>query len=163
PKPRRRLPVEAMPPTGSGYHHGRRDRRRGDQMSNTLSNVSEEADASASRDVPHLFRILAAHRPLDAPSRHVLVGVDEIEIGRGDVAGWRRHGGCLRIDLNDGWTSERHVRLTRSLGRWQVEDQGSKNGTLVNGTAVDRAILADGDLLEVGRTCFAFAAELEWS
>ena len=36
----------------------------------------------------------------------------------------------------------------------RVEDLGSTNGTLVNGSRVDRAVLRTGDVLTVGRVAF---------
>jgi DNA-binding NtrC family response regulator len=129
-------------------------------VSQTLSNLTEEA-AATTRAEPHLFRVLAAHRPDEAPARHALGALAEVRIGRGDRTGWRRDGDRLRIDIADGWASQEHARMTRSIGRWQVEDLGSKNGTLVNGVKVERTLLADGDVLEIGRTFLLHAGELE--
>jgi transcriptional regulator with PAS, ATPase and Fis domain len=89
--------------------------------------------------------------------------VDTVEIGRGDTDGWKRRGRTLRLDVADGWASQVHARLTWSMGRWQLVDEGSKNGTLLGGQRVTRAAtLAAGDLIEVGRTWFSFD-EHEWS
>src|SRR5262249_15561207 len=52
------------------------------------------------------------------------------------------------------WTSQVHARLSRAGDAWTIEDAGSKNGTLVNGRAVDRAVLSDGDVIECGGTFF---------
>jgi DNA-binding NtrC family response regulator len=46
--------------------------------------------------------------------------------------------------------------LTRALSRWVVEDDGSKNGTFVNGAPVRRAVLKDGDAIEAGHTFFLY-------
>ena len=127
----------------------------------TLSNETRDPEEGDAWTGPHLFRVLAAHAPAEAPARHVLREVEVIEIGRGDPTGHRRSGERLRLDLADAWASQEHARLTRSVGRWQVEDLGSKNGTLVNGARVTRTVLADGDVVEIGRTFFVFAAELE--
>jgi transcriptional regulator with PAS, ATPase and Fis domain len=39
---------------------------------------------------------------------------------------------------------------------WTLEDAGSTNGSFVNGQRVDRALLQDGDLVELGHTIFSF-------
>src|SRR5207302_9781685 len=39
---------------------------------------------------------------------------------------------------------------------WLIQDAHSKNGTLVNGSAVERTLLAPGDVIELGRTLFLF-------
>ena len=44
-----------------------------------------------------------------------------------------------------------HARVTLEDGRLFVEDLGSKNGTLVNGTEVKRSALKAGDVLQLGR------------
>ena len=51
--------------------------------------------------------------------------------------------------------SRLHCRLTASESdQLVVEDLKSTNGTLVNGTRVDRAVLKTGDVLTVGRVEF---------
>ena len=51
--------------------------------------------------------------------------------------------------------SRLHCRLTASASdQLVVEDLKSTNGTLVNGTPVDRAVLKTGDVLTVGRVEF---------
>jgi transcriptional regulator with PAS, ATPase and Fis domain len=52
--------------------------------------------------------------------------------------------------------SSTHVRLTRVLSRWVVEDNDSKNGTFLNGEPVHRAVLQDGDVIESGHTFFLY-------
>jgi len=51
--------------------------------------------------------------------------------------------------------SRLHCRLTADPSdQLFVEDLGSTNGTLVNGARIDRAVLAPGDTLQVGRVTF---------
>ena len=51
--------------------------------------------------------------------------------------------------------SRLHCRLTASSSdQLVVEDLSSTNGTLVNGTKVERAVLKTGDVLTVGRVEF---------
>jgi len=48
-----------------------------------------------------------------------------------------------------------HCRLTADASdQLLVEDLGSTNGTLVNGSRIDRAVLKTGDTLQVGRVTF---------
>ena len=61
-----------------------------------------------------------------------------------------RAGDC-DITLEDGLVSRRHARLWCDAGTWRIEDLGSRNGTRVNGKAVDMAALADGDFVNIGR------------
>jgi len=49
-----------------------------------------------------------------------------------------------------------HARLRRVLGRWVLEDAGSKNGVRVQGTPQRRAVLNPGDSIECGQTFFVF-------
>jgi serine/threonine protein kinase len=50
--------------------------------------------------------------------------------------------------------SKRHCRIVLTADRVVVEDLGSSNGTQVNGEAVERARLRDGDQLDVGGHLF---------
>ena len=52
--------------------------------------------------------------------------------------------------------SRRHCRVEPSNGRFVVVDEGSRNGTLLNGKLVQRAPLAAGDLIEIGQTRIFF-------
>ncbi len=47
--------------------------------------------------------------------------------------------------------SRLHCRLTATDDRLEVEDLKSTNGTFVNGKRIERAMLASGDRLRVGR------------
>ena len=66
-------------------------------------------------------------------------------------------------DISIPWDPEMsrlHAELEPRAGEWTVCDDGfSQNGTWVNGLRLaGRRRLADGDLLRVGRTIFAFCA-----
>ncbi|MSQ37339.1 MAG: FHA domain-containing protein [Chloroflexi bacterium] len=57
------------------------------------------------------------------------------------------------IVLRDDAASSRHALLTFDDGEWWVEDQASRNGTLLNGVpAHGRSRLAYGDVLTIGRS-----------
>jgi DNA-binding NtrC family response regulator len=86
------------------------------------------------------------------PDRLGLTGVTEVSIGRGAERGWAVTGAQARLDLPDRWISQSHARLVRTGERWSIADEGSRNGTRVNGERVERKELGDGDVLECGGT-----------
>jgi diguanylate cyclase (GGDEF)-like protein len=68
------------------------------------------------------------------------------------------------VRLKDDGVSRRHAKILHSEGQVVVEDMKSANGTLVNGQRVDRAVLQDGDKIQVGSTTilkFTYADRLE--
>lgn len=132
-------------------------------MSDTGSDETNKVDAEAPRAVPHLVRVFAAHAPTEAPERYALLDLEEVEIGRAPTSENRRTGNRLRLGVSGTWASERHAKLVRTLGRWQIEDTGSKNGTWINGARVARSVLADGDVVEIGHTLFVFLRALSWA
>ncbi len=109
---------------------------------------------------PVLYLALHCDHPATASSRHLLADVDAVSIGRGPSRSNSRiaEGGVRQLVLYvaDDWMSGRHARLRRSGERWIVEDAGSRNGTLLNGQPCSRAVLKDGDVLELGHTLFLF-------
>lgn len=52
--------------------------------------------------------------------------------------------------LADDAVSRKHVRFYPSRGRIWVRDLGSRNGTIVNGEAVERHCLREGDRIAIG-------------
>jgi transcriptional regulator of acetoin/glycerol metabolism len=111
---------------------------------------------------PALFVVLHAHAPARGASRHSLLGMTAVTIGRGDPPSVRRvptPNGCeLELRLADPRASARHARLIRAGEDWQLEDCGSRNGSFVNGEPTRRALLAEGDLIEMGSTFLSFGA-----
>jgi DNA-binding NtrC family response regulator len=107
----------------------------------------------------HLFRLLDCARPLEPSARHGLRGLDLVTIGRGD-GGVERGPRQLQLHTPDPRISSVHARLRSQVGRWVIEDAGSRNGTLINGAPVRTAALRDGDLVELGRTFFLFRDSL---
>ena len=56
------------------------------------------------------------------------------------------------VAFDDGGVSRRHaVVMTRTDGTAEVMDDGSLNGTFVNGERIRRQVLHHGDVLTVGR------------
>lgn len=72
---------------------------------------------------------------------------DNIAIGRG-------RGNDLSIP--DGQVSRLHCRLRYGQGAWYIQDQGSTNGTYVNGRRVTATRLQNGDRIRVGKTDILF-------
>ncbi len=72
------------------------------------------------------------------------------EIGRDDTAA---------VVVNDVRASRLHARFEVSGEGLRIVDQASSNGTLVNGQAVSEALLASGDVVEVGDTKITVLAE----
>ena len=125
-------------------------------MDPTLTHVDGEARKRGTRAV--LVLGLECARPLAGSLRCDLRGLDEIVIGRDEQRTLTRTEAqgvkVLRIGVPDAWMSRAHARLVKVMGRWLVEDSGSKNGTLHNGAPAAHAAAVDGDVVEAGSTLF---------
>jgi DNA-binding NtrC family response regulator len=109
----------------------------------------------------YLFVVLHCGRPCSGSSRHDLGELDIVIVGRGTERVARRELN-RRLDLRfpGSTVSSVHARLERGEAGWTVTDEGSKNGTFVNGERVARAALRDGDVLEIGSTLLVYRAAL---
>ncbi len=131
-------------------------------METLESTVSAEAGAPAG-DGPRfaLSAAFFADHPLETGSRHLL-DTDEVRLGRGNERTTSRSGqagkSTLTLRFADGRMSSTHARLVRRGRGWELVDEGSKNGSRVNGETVERAVLADGDVLELGATFLVLRA-----
>ena len=56
----------------------------------------------------------------------------------------------------DSTASRRHARITAADGAFTIHDEGSSNGTFVNGVRVTEQVLRPGDEIQVGGTRFRF-------
>ena len=117
----------------------------------TLS-IDESVHAQLQR-VDHLYVVVAGGKP-GGGARWALTGIDKVEIGRGATRAVRRDGSTLRVEVPDPWMSASHLRFERERAHWLAADAGSRNGILVNGAKQDRAIVADHDVIEAGRSFF---------
>jgi two-component system cell cycle response regulator len=109
-----------------------------------------EMPASTRRDRAH-FIVLAG----ESLGQMFRVGQPEVVMGRAADAG---------IRLQDDGVSRRHARIVMTEGEVCIEDLGSANGTLLNGQPIRRAVLRDGDKIQMGSTTilkFTYADELE--
>jgi len=111
---------------------------------------------------PSLFVVLDADRPLAGGMRLGLGEATSVHIGRdGERGVHRRPGGEVLLRLSDPHLSVDHARLALLDGGWTVEDLRSKNGTRLNGDALEAPrALEDGDLLQVGCTFLRFRKAL---
>lgn len=78
--------------------------------------------------------------------------VEEIRIGRAtNKADWE-------IALLDPAVSRPHASIKRGENIWMIQDLGSSNGTLVNGSIVTEKgrALNDGDIITIGATLLLF-------
>ncbi len=106
--------------------------------------------ASSRRDRAHLI-VLAG----EALGQMFRIEESGVVVGRA---------GDADIRLHDDGVSRRHARIVLADGQVCIEDLGSANGTLVNGEPVQRAVLSDGDKIQMGSTTilkFTYADELE--
>ncbi len=94
--------------------------------------------ARARVEVPTL-RVVAGRDMLSFVTLH---GSEEIVLGRDEAA---------EMTLTDALVSRRHARVSMHEDQSiTIQDLGSTNGTSVNGSPVERAVLRPGDHLEVG-------------
>jgi sigma-54 interacting transcriptional regulator/FHA domain-containing protein len=133
-----------------------------------VSPSTEDADTQQRRAEvlarAYLFVVLHGDRPLAGSSRHDLAELEVVVVGRGAERAARRgwDGPRRRLELRfpGGTVSSVHAHLERGEVGWTIVDAHSKNGTFVNGERVARAVLRDGDLLEIGSTLLVYRAAL---
>lgn len=61
-----------------------------------------------------------------------------------------------QIQLQDPLASRVHIRIYHRASQWHVEDMQSRNGTLLNGSKIDRATLHHGSKIRIGNTELEF-------
>ena len=76
--------------------------------------------------------------------------------GRRDDIVVERTDGAVRVRVRDGRVSGLHATLDRQGERWRIRDEGSTNGTVVNGRPVTEHVLASGDIVEMGHTFWRY-------
>lgn len=75
------------------------------------------------------------------------------EIGGTEASIGRDVGNTIQLS-NDNTVSRRHARLLRQGEGWLIRDEGSSNGTWVNGVRVTEHPLRPGDEIQIGATFF---------
>jgi pSer/pThr/pTyr-binding forkhead associated (FHA) protein len=125
----------------------------------TLTDESER-DPNAEEETektPETAQPLFATSPLPSHIRAELVAAQSAHplttirtvIGRGADAD---------IQISDRKASRRHASILYSGSEFRIRDEGSANGTLLNGSKVTEYVIRDGDELVVGETVMRFRA-----
>jgi transcriptional regulator with PAS, ATPase and Fis domain len=60
------------------------------------------------------------------------------------------------LSVMDLKASRLHCRIENADGSWRIVDEGSQNGTLVNGSLITTRSLRTGDVIEIGETQIVF-------
>jgi transcriptional regulator with GAF, ATPase, and Fis domain len=60
------------------------------------------------------------------------------------------------LSVMDLKASRLHCRIENGDGSWRIVDEGSQNGTIVNGSLITTRPLRTGDLIEIGETQIVF-------
>lgn len=114
--------------------------------------------------VDHLFLVLEGARPLSGGARWSLEGVDEVRFRRGSSRATARERdgprAILSLKIPDGLLSLSHARLVRGSGGWTLVDDGSTNGTFIDGERIQARALSDGTSFEVGAAHFVLRLAL---
>jgi DNA-binding NtrC family response regulator len=123
------------------------------------STLTGDASATeqAATGAAHAWLTFIAHADdlRERPASHSLADLDEVRFQRGPRSVERR-GRVLVLAIPDPRMSSEHGRLVRHGDRWLLDDPSSKNGAVVDGTITRRAPLADGTVIELGRSFFVF-------
>jgi hypothetical protein len=109
---------------------------------------------SARRDA--LYIVLQCRRPAEPPVRVRLDPGTTVVLGRGSAFATSVSGRERRIDIPDPVMSSTHARIEPVLEGYAIADAGSKNGTRVAGEQQPKAVLRDGDWIEIGNTLLRF-------
>jgi DNA-binding NtrC family response regulator len=110
---------------------------------------------------PLLVQLLCADDIRQASVRQPLAGFDEVRIFRSTSRRVPAPGRIVEVAIDDRYASNRHLLLVRERGGWTALDQGSTNGTLVDGERLavgERFPLPEAALIEIGHTFFLFRA-----
>lgn len=122
----------------------------------THNDRADESKAATHVDRPYLIVALECDRPLAGAARFCLEGVDRVLIGRGTERKCERRleGGLVTLDVRvpGRSMSASHARLVRTGMEWAIDDLGSTNGIFLNGKSIQRGVLDQDDVLEVGHT-----------
>ncbi|MGH1340922.1 MAG: sigma 54-interacting transcriptional regulator [Nannocystales bacterium] len=117
-------------------------------------------DSSRIAAAPEQSRLVFVGSPEDgfrnAGRCFPLAGLRRVEFRRaaGGVLSSSIDDGVLRIGMPHPWVSSHHADLELD-GKAELVDLESRNGTLLEGDMIERAVLHSGDIFEVGRCFFA--------
>lgn len=90
-----------------------------------------------------------------APAEGYTVSAPTFKVGElPEITIGRQPGNSIVLDAPD--VSRRHAKITMINGKSVLEDLGSRNGTYVNETLVQRSELREGDLIRIGSYLLSF-------
>lgn len=118
-----------------------------------------DRDADQNRKVRVLVHVLRFDDLLADEAAAFVVDDDALpfHIGRASDESAPQRVGRSKLVIPDRWASTGHCHIRRVGTSDVVHDDGSRNGTWVNGERVERyRVLADGDLIEVGHTLICY-------
>ena len=106
--------------------------------------LDEDADVVAgSLAIEAVFDERAQRLAFERPDGSVVVLADGLTIGRAEESA---------VVVRDARASRRHAHIIADGTGWSVEDDGSANGTFVDGAQVRRARLDRGQIVTIGDT-----------
>jgi DNA-binding NtrC family response regulator len=118
---------------------------------------SQESQRGDKRTFPRLVRVLRFDRLESGGGPVVELVETSVSIGRGDAERVGRDGTCVALDIDDPVMSRLHARIVPTAdGQHVLEDLGSTNGTWLDGRAIQRETLEDGQIIETGRNAWLF-------
>jgi hypothetical protein len=105
---------------------------------------SDSGRSEAAKPSAKLIVIDSEERVLETGTTFPLAAVTSIGRGPGNT-----------ISIADSYASTHHALISWRGSQWWLEDQGSRNGTMLNGEPiVAPTVVASGDIVGVGRTAF---------
>src|SRR5947207_360279 len=129
-----------------------------DSKPSTVEETRETSRGDRVPQQPQLFLAFECDRPGSGGARFSLADVDEVVIGRGperrgvreESSGVRR----LALQVPASRLSTMHARIVRTDSGWVLEDAHSTNGSFVCGQSIDRTMVDEASIIELGRVIF---------
>jgi len=131
----------------------------GETLDTLKTEQGQEASGPPGEVGPLLVRLLCADDLRPASVRYRLEGCAEVRVFRSRSGGAQVPEDALAIAIDDLYASHHHLRLEREGRRWVALDEGSTNGTFVDGRKLaqgERCTLGEMALLELGHTFLLF-------
>lgn len=120
----------------------------------------EPRTTSRVKTTPALYVVLQCESPRGGGARYDLGETDEVQILRGSQRSAERSSTSptrtLSLVLPGRLLSREHARFARTRDGWVLVDEGSKNGTFVNGERITKQALRDGDTISCGRNLLRY-------
>lgn len=152
-KPRHGVTPARLSPSGpSRLDSGQQEALSGTEaVSGTVLTRMDLAGETVDKTVLLMDRpVLAVTRGERKGEVFPLSGESSISIGRARAND---------VVLDDASVSSQHCRIRPEAGGFVVHDMKSTNGTQVNGRPIDRQLLAEGDVIQVGETSLQYRRE----